>query len=435
MNVLVFGASGYLGGHVVQALLDTGHRVTAGVRNARGLDFGNGDVRFLAGDLHDSDYVRESLSEQEAVVFAAGRTWSPEVRIDEYVQSNVAITRSFFEAATAHRGVRIIFTSSLSTIGGTREPVALDETSDRANVCQSRLNPYDLAKIECERIARDAAGSGQNVVILNPGLMIGPGAAGGSKLPPPFIAVWVLLGKCPILVDSLITFSDVRDVANGHVAALVRGRSGERYILGGHNQRRSEYYQQLAEWTGTPCPRSVPNACLTGLAWLTDGLQGLTAGLLKSPVHRRFARSQSLHYCGESGKAMSELGYEARPLSQTVLQMLRQEVERERLPSQFAYLKGVTVENAREMLLLRQLARAGSHADWWLPRLPRLLEACRHNDALSAALQKLAAASQFDPRRARFRWPRGSCSAETNALQQFLEHTYFSSDEFLQGVL
>jgi hypothetical protein len=171
------------------------------------------------------------------------------------------------------------------------------------------------------------------------------------------------------------------------------------------------------------------------LAGLTDSLQWLTGGLLKSPVHRRFARSQSLHYCGDSGKAMSELGYEARPLSQTVLEMLRQEVQRGRLPSQFAYLEGVTVENARQMLVLRQLARAGSHADWWLPRLPRLLETCRQNHALSAALQKLSAACQFDPGRARFRWPRGTCAAEINALQQFLEHAYFSSDEFLQGVL
>ena len=57
-------------------------------------------------------------------------------------------------------------------------------------------------------------------------VMIGPGAGCGSKLPPPFIALWVLLGKCPILVDSSITFCDVRDVAQGHLAALRRGRSG-----------------------------------------------------------------------------------------------------------------------------------------------------------------------------------------------------------------
>jgi hypothetical protein len=114
--------------------------------------------------------------------------------------------------------------------------------------------------------------------------------------------------------------------------------------------------------------------------------------------------------------------------------MLRQEVERERLPAEFAYLKHLTAENARAMLLLRQLARAGSHAEWWLPRLPQLLEACRRNQDLSQSLTRLEAAGRFDPGRARFRWPGETCSADRNGLQQFLEHAYFSSDEFLQSV-
>ncbi|NND99700.1 MAG: NAD-dependent epimerase/dehydratase family protein [Pirellulaceae bacterium] len=435
MNVLILGASGYLGGHVTEALLASGHHVTAGIRSTADLNFRSDNIRLLRGDICDADFVHTALAGQDAVIFSAGQTWSPGVAASQYTIGNVDITKSFFAATRSRRRLRIVFTSSLSTIGGTRDAIVCTESPNHVDVCQPRLNPYDVAKIECERIAAQAADDGQDVVILNPGLMIGPGASCGSKLPPPFIALWVMQGKCPFLVDSLTTFCDVRDVAISHVAALRRGASGNRYILGGHNINRSEFYRCLAELSGTRCPRTIPNALLTGLAFLTDSLQWLSRGQLISPLDRRFAKSQSLHYCGDSSKAMTALAYTSRPLQQSMLDMLRQEVELRRLPPRFDYLRQMNMDNHREMLLLRQLACASANSNWLLPRLSQLLEACQTNTVLREALAALSDSSHFNVRRARFQWPRRVCSVEHKRLQLFLEYVFFSSDQFLGEVL
>ncbi|MCG8648864.1 MAG: NAD-dependent epimerase/dehydratase family protein, partial [Pirellulales bacterium] len=223
MKVIIFGAGGYLGGHVIETAVAAGHQVTAAVRDSSGLDFRGLPLNVCRGDCGEPSFVHRSLAGQEAAIFCAGRTWAPGVPIEDYRQVGVSITNTFLEAARSYRQLRIVFTSSMATIGGTDRPVTLTETSGRDAVNEARLSPYDQAKIECESLARQAADRGQAIVILNPGLMIGPGAECGSNMAAPFISQWVMQGKCPILVDSLTTFCDVRDVAAAHVAALTQG--------------------------------------------------------------------------------------------------------------------------------------------------------------------------------------------------------------------
>jgi dihydroflavonol-4-reductase len=436
-KVLVLGAGGYLGEHVVRQLAEGGFDTVAAVRPGSAARFPWPPVTVLEGDLEDADFLRRALDGVEAAVFSAGRTYQPGMPVSALHRQNVAITERFFEALGHRPDVRVVFTSSLSTVGGSLEPRVYDEDTGRAGVCEHLLTPYDRAKLACERLALDSARRGNQVIILNPGLLLGPGAAPTSNL----AAAFLLLEPCQgrfggrFYINGGVTLSDVRDVARAHVAALTRGRVGQRYILGGHNLDRAAFYERVARLTGLRPPRRLPARLVAGLMTVTDALAFLSASRLPSPVHRSFAQAQGLYYYGASRRAAEQLGYTVTPLEVTVLDLLRYYRARGLLPDALDFVEDLTPENAPAFVLLRQLAGGSGYARFLLPRLRLLHAVCRSNHDLDGALHRLLAAATFDPRRARFRWDRAACRADVRTLRRFFEYIYFSSDEFLRGVL
>ena len=339
-KVLVLGARGFLGEHVVQQLADAGHDVLAAVRPGSAHAFPP-NVRVLEADCSDVPCLRGALDQVDAVVFSAGRTWQPGLDISEYQRQNVAITQAFFDALGVRPNLRVVFTSSLSTIGGSNEPRVYAEDSGRDGILEAWLTPYDRAKIACERLTLDSARRGNNVVILNPGLLLGPGTTLTSNLAAPYYLLWFAQGRftANFYVNGGVTISDVRDVARAHVAALERGRAGERYILGGHNIDRREFYGRVARLTGLRPPRGLPAWFLYCLMCGNDAASFVTGGLIASPVHRSFARSQRLYYYGASTKAVAELGYSANSVETILLDMLRYYHARGLLPARLDCLK------------------------------------------------------------------------------------------------
>src|SRR5262249_12468690 len=153
-------------------------------------------------------------------------------------------------------------------IAGSAVPRIYREDSGRDGICESLLSPYDRAKIACEELALVSARRGNHVVIVNPGLLLGPGAFADSNLAAPFHLLWHCQRqlRARFFVNGGVTLSDVRDVARACVAALSRGKPGERYILGGHNIDRAEFYARVRQLTGLPDPWRVPAALLSMLA-------------------------------------------------------------------------------------------------------------------------------------------------------------------------
>jgi dihydroflavonol-4-reductase len=436
-TVLVLGARGFLGEHVVQQLADAGHDVLAAVRPGAAHGFTPPRVAVLEGDLADGAFVRAALDRAGAVVFSAGRTWQPGLHPGEYERQNVAITQTFFDALGDRPGVRVVFTSSLSAVGGSREPCVYAEDTGRDGIRADRLTPYDRAKLACEEIALRSARRGNRVVVLNPGLLLGPGAFATSNLAAPYYLLWFCQGQfaARFYVNGGVTLCDVRDAARAHVAALDRGRSGERYILGGLSIDRREFFALVARLTGLRPPRALPAWFLYGLTAAADALAFLSRGRVPSPVHRSFARAQGLYYYGASAKAAAELGYSPRPIEATLLDMLHYYQERGLLPEPLDHLKGATAETARAFVLLKQLAAASGYGSFLNKRLPALYETCQANHALREAFQRLLVGGTFDDRRGRFGWDRAGSRADARTLQRFFEYVYFSSDEFLQKAL
>jgi dihydroflavonol-4-reductase len=434
-RVLVLGAAGFLGEHIVNQLAAADINVIAAVRVGSAFAFASPRVQVAHGDFHDSAFVRSLLDQVDAAIFCAGRTWQPGLAMSEYHRQNVPITQAFFDALGARPGMRVVFTSSLSTIGGSIEPRVYAEESGRDGIREDLLNAYDRAKIACEAIAFSSARRGNPIVILNPGLLLGPGVTPGSNLAAPFQLLWLCQGKLPFYVNGGVTLSDVRDVARAHVSALTRGQVSQRCILGGHNLDRTQYYRRVARLTGLRPPMRLPAWLVTRAMTVTDGLGYLTAGFLAGPVHRSFARTQCLYYFGESHRADEELGYTVTPLETTLLDMLRYYHACGLLPEWLEFLRDLTVDNAPALLILKQLVDQSPYAPFLRRRIKHLHEICESNQALREAFHRLQTASTFDDATGRFRWDAHACRDDLRTLTRFFEYIYFASDEFLREVL
>ncbi len=316
--ILVTGASGFVGAAVVRALLAQGARVRVLVRMASARTNIDGlDVEIAAGDLRDPDTVGRAMAGVRRVFHVAAdyRLWARDP--EEIVRNNVATTRHVAEAALAAGVERLVYTSSVATLKPDRAAPA-DET--RAATADEAVGVYKRSKVAAERLIEAmVATHGLPAVIVNPSTPIGPRDV--KPTPTGRILVEAAAGRIPAYVESGLNLVHVDDVAAGHLAAMDRGRIGERYILGGQDVRLGMMLAEIARQTGRKPPRVVlPRAPLFPLAWanewrcrLIGGDPFLTIDSLKMARHAMFY---------SSAKAEAELGYAARPYAEAIADAL-----------------------------------------------------------------------------------------------------------------
>jgi dihydroflavonol-4-reductase len=221
--------------------------------------------------------------------------------------------------AAADPGARIIHTSSITTLGSFAKPKCVNESMAwnraAANV------PYVQAKRAAERLALDAVRHGRDVVVTNPGYLVGPEDHEQSLMGRLCARFW--RGRAPLAPPGGINVVDVRDAAEGHVLAAEKGVSGERYLLGGANLTCADFFRLLAQ-AADYRPRAlarVPWIAFAALAWLAEARAGLTG----NEPYPSLAHATMNHYYwfGTSAKAERELGYRARPAQETVADTYR----------------------------------------------------------------------------------------------------------------
>lgn len=438
-RVVVLGANGFLGEHILRYLLASNNfEVHAAVRTSPKYStdaFDRTQVTYHEGDLEDCEYIRQVVEGMDAVIFSAGCTWKPDLAISEYHRPNVQITKTFFTALGDRPNVRVVYTSSMSAIAGSSTPFVFSENSGRSHVSESCLSPYDQGKIECEQIALDYARKGNNVVILNPGHMLGPGAVTDSKITTSALILWFCQNKFPFYVNGGHSFCDVRDVAKAHVAALTCGSPGEHYIVAGQNLDMAAISRLMGQMTGCNTPKKLPAKPVYLLSLLLEGLSSLPFSLFKNPYHPDFMKSFSLFYYADSQKAINELDYTLTPIETTVLDAIKYLFTRNLLPEDFRCFEQMTTGNAQALLYLRQLARSHTFSRFLLSRIPEIYKVCVSNCSLNDALVNLLTNSRFNHKAGRFQPDRARCKADLKVLNQLFEYLYFASDDFLQGAL
>ncbi|MGB0029647.1 MAG: hopanoid-associated sugar epimerase [Candidatus Sulfotelmatobacter sp.] len=252
MKAFITGATGFLGSHVARVLAEQGAdlrllvRPTSNLKNLEGLK-----AETATGDLRDPASLEKAMSGCEVVFHVAAdyRLWVRDPA--EMYRSNVEGTRSILEAARKN-GVRcVVYTSSVATIGftGNGRPANEDSPVSLADM----IGHYKRSKFMAEQIAMQAGRSGMRVVTVNPTTPVGEQDV--KPTPTGRIVVDFLKGKFPAYVDTGLNLVDVRECARGHVAALEKGKTAERYILGGEDLTLKQILDKLGMIAGLPSPK------------------------------------------------------------------------------------------------------------------------------------------------------------------------------------
>src|SRR6201993_2039900 len=252
MLAFVTGATGFLGSHVARVLADQGAdlrllvRATSNLRNLEGLK-----AETALGDLRDAGSLEKAMSGCDAVFHVAAdyRLWVRDPA--EMYRSNVGGTRAILEAARKNGVRRMVYTSSVATMGFTSNGHPADEDSPVS--LGDMIGHYKRSKFMAERIALEAGRSGMHVVTVNPTTPIGEQDV--KPTPTGRIVIDFLKRKFPAYVETGLNLVDVRECARGHVAALEKGRTGERYILGGEDLTLKQILDKLKQITGLPSPK------------------------------------------------------------------------------------------------------------------------------------------------------------------------------------
>jgi dihydroflavonol-4-reductase len=309
-KVLVTGASGFVGTAVARRLVADGFSVRALVRGTspRAHLAGLG-LEFAEGDFRDRQSVRSAMAGIRWLFHVAAdyRLWARDP--NEIYQNNVIGTRIVMEEALEAGVERIVYTSSVATLALRLGAEPADETMPLAE--QNAIGAYKRSKVAAERLVEHmVAERGLPAVIVNPSTPIGPGDV--RPTPTGRIIIQAAAGRIPAFVDTGLNLVHVDDVAAGHLAALQRGKIGERYILGGQNVMFSDMLADIAHMVGRRPPRLrlhrsiiVPIAITAeAIARVTGREPFVTLDGLRLAKYRMFFKTL---------KAERELGMHARP--------------------------------------------------------------------------------------------------------------------------
>ncbi len=309
MKALVTGATGFVGSAVARALLKAGWRVRALARKGslrRNLQ--DLEVEVVEGDLADGESLKRALVGCEALFHVAADYRLGALHPDQLYRTNVEGTRNILIACREAGVARVVYTSSVATIG-----IPADGSPGREDTPVSltdMIGHYKRSKYLAEQVALDAARAGTSVVIVNPSTPIGPGDI--KPTPTGQMVLDAASGRMPAYVDTGLNIVHVDDVAAGHLLALQHGRVGERYILGGQDMTLREILADIARLVGRNPPRvRLPSAVVLPIAYAAEVVARVTRRPTRVTVEGvRMARK---HMFFSSSKAAQELGYQWRP--------------------------------------------------------------------------------------------------------------------------
>ncbi|MHB1673287.1 MAG: hopanoid-associated sugar epimerase [Acidobacteriaceae bacterium] len=311
MRIFLTGATGFVGSHVAQSLHAAGAdmrlltRKTSRTEHLEGLN-----AELVTGDLLQPENLRSAITGCDALVHVAAdyRLWVPDPKT--MYAANVEGTRALLRLARETGVGRVVYTSSVATMGFRSDGSVVDEETPVS--IENMVGHYKRSKFLAEREAIEAARLGQHVVILNPTTPIGANDA--KPTPTGRIVVDFLNRRFPAYVDTGLNLVDVERIADMHVAALERGTPGERYILGGENLTLKQILDRMAAMTGLPSPTMrVPHSVAMTFAFFDEWITGRILGREPRATVEAVRMGKKKMFAS-SAKAERDLGYQALPV-------------------------------------------------------------------------------------------------------------------------
>ncbi len=314
MKSFVTGATGFIGASIVRELLKDGHQVKVLVRN--GSDTANLqglELEIRRGDLHDQQQLTQAMSDCDWVFHAAAdyRLWCPEPQA--MYHANVDGTRTMLQAALEANVKRVVYTSSVGTLGN---PGDGTPGSEDAPVClNDMVGHYKKSKFLAEREAEKFVDKGLGLIIVNPSTPVGPYDI--KPTPTGKIIVDFLNRKMPAYLDTGLNLIGVEDCARGHILAAEKGRVGQKYILGNRNLTLREIFGLLEKLTGIPAPRvRLPYTPILLAAYANEALSRLTGKEPLIPLAGVQMAKKFMYF--DTAKAVRELALPQTPVEEAL---------------------------------------------------------------------------------------------------------------------
>jgi dihydroflavonol-4-reductase len=309
VRALVTGATGFVGAAVARALVGAGWQVRVLVReNSDRSNLRQLPLEIAVGDLTAAPSLDAALIECGALFHVAADYRLGARDSAQLYRTNVEGTRNLLNAARRAGVQRIVYTSSVATMGLPADGSAGDENTPVA--LPNMIGHYKRSKYLAEQLVLEFARAGSPVVIVNPSTPVGPGDV--KPTPTGQLVRDAAAGRMPAYVDTGLNIVHVDDVAAGHLSAYERGRVGERYILGGEDMTLREILTHIAGIVGGRPPRvRLPYAAVLPIAYLAEAyakLSGRSGRVTLEGV--RMSRKRMFF---SSAKAVRELGYRWRP--------------------------------------------------------------------------------------------------------------------------
>ena len=278
-------------------------RAGSGRRNLQGLD-----VEVVEGDLTKPSTLLPACEGCDALFHVAAdyRLWAPDP--SELYRSNVDGTRAILDAAKRVGVPRIVYTSSVATLGIPKDGTPGSETTPVS--VDDMIGHYKRSKFLAEEEARKFAAEGLPIVIVNPSTPIGPYDI--KPTPTGRVVRDAMAGKVPAYVDTGLNIVHVDDVAEGHWLAFERGVVGERYVLGGFDMSLRDVLTEIADIAGRSPPKiRLPHAVVMPIAYVSEAWARVTGMNPIATVEEVRMSKKRMFFTSE--KARRELGYVARP--------------------------------------------------------------------------------------------------------------------------
>ena len=323
MKLFLTGATGFVGSHVARLAAEQGAQLRLLTRRTSNLANIPTGADLVQGDLREPAAFASALQGCDALIHVAAdyRLWVPD-SADMY-RANVDGTRELLRLAREAGIPRVVYTSSVATMGFKTDGTVVDENTPVTEAAM--IGHYKRSKWLAEQEALAAARAGQHVILLNPTTPIG--SQDIKPTPTGRIVVDFLNKNFPAYVDTGLNLVDVEEIARMHLLALERGTPGERYILGGENLTLKQILDKLAAITGLPSPKhKVPHAVAMAFAFFDETITGKLRGKEPRATVEAVRMGRKMMFAS-SAKAERDLGWRVLPVEPALCSACRWFVE------------------------------------------------------------------------------------------------------------
>jgi len=318
MKYFLTGATGFLGGVLAKKLREAGHAVNASVRNPdKAKDLQDIGAKLFKGDVTDKESMREAMVGVDGIYHAAGWYKIGAKDKSDGEKVNIQGTRNVLELMQELKIPKGVYTSTLAINSDTHGQLV----DENYHFTGQHLSEYDRTKAVAHDIAREFIAQGLPLVIVQPGVIYGPGDTSSVRTS----LLNLFKGQLPMLPRKTAQcWAHVDDIGQGHILAMEKGKVGESYIICGEYYELLEAYKLVAKIAGKRPPMPVPPGMMKVMSILVKPLDAWLPDEYTSEGLRIIA---GVTYIGDNSKARRELGYNPRPVSEGWVETVRHEMK------------------------------------------------------------------------------------------------------------